>query len=288
MARLRVRGTSSAVNGGMDDAKTAAHDAAPWIVRMARVGYAAKGTVYLVIGGLATRAALGAGGGTTDSRGALAVIGQGTAGGVILGAIAAGLLGYTLWALIAAATDADRRGPGAKGAALRVGQAFRGLVYGGLGIEAARLAIGGVARGGDGTDHWTGELMAAPMGRWLVAGVGIAVAGYALYQFWRAARKDLQKRLHMSEAGADGARWVLRLARFGIAARAVVLLLIGWFLLQASGTHDPSRAGGVADSLVALAAAPYGPIALGTVALGLMAYGIWELANARYRAMRVG
>ena len=287
MARLRVSGTSSTVNEGIEDAKSAAQEAAPWIVRMARVGYAAKGTVYLVIGGLATRAALGAGGGTTDSRGALVVIGQGTAGGVILGAIAVGLVGYTVWALIAAATDADRRGPGAKGAALRLGQALRGLMYGALGVEAARLAIGGATRRGDGTEHWTGELMAAPMGRWLVAGVGIAVVGYACYQFWRAARKDLQKRLHLSEAGADGARWVLRLARFGIAARALVFLLIGWFLLQASAAHDPSRAGGIADSLVALAAAPYGPIALGVVALGLMAYGIWELANARYRAMRV-
>ena len=55
MANLRVtRDASSAVGRQAADA---AHEAAPWIVRLARVGYAAKGTVYLVIGGLALAAA---------------------------------------------------------------------------------------------------------------------------------------------------------------------------------------------------------------------------------------
>jgi hypothetical protein len=284
MARLQVVGEKS---GRLHDTKTGARELAPWLVRLARVGYAAKGVVYLVIGALATLAAAGNGGGTTDARGALALIGHGASGRGVLGVLGAGLLGYTIWAIIAAVTDADRRGRDTKGMALRIAQAGRGLMYGGLGLEALRLMATARRSNGGGTRHWTGVLMDAPFGRWLVAALGASVAAYALYQFWRAARKDLRKRLHLSEAGETAARWVLRLARFGIAARGVVFLVIGWFLVRAAWTHDPGRAGGIADSLVTLSTQPYGPILLAVVALGLMAYGLWELANARYRDMHV-
>jgi hypothetical protein len=284
MARLHVVGERG---HGIHDATIGAHELAPWLVRLARVGYAAKGVVYLVIGSLATFAATGNGGGATDARGALQVIGDGGLGRMGLGVIGAGLLGYTLWAVIAAVTDADRRGRDVKGIALRIAQGGRGLMYGGLGIEALRLMATARRSNGSATRHWTGVLMDAPFGRWLVAALGAAVAAYALSQFWRAARKDLRKRLHLGEAGKTAARWVLRLARFGIAARGIVFLVIGWFLVRAAWNHDPQRAGGIADSLVTLSTQPYGPIVLGIVALGLMAYGLWQLANARYRDMHV-
>jgi hypothetical protein len=286
VANIRVTNITPTTMGRQ--AAAAAGEAAPWIVRLARVGYAAKGVVYLVIGALAVMAAMGARGSTTDSRGALSVIGDRPFGRVLLLVIGLGLIGYTLYALIAAAMDAEDRGSDAKGIALRLGMAGRGLLYGGLGVSALLMSSGsGSGGGGGGADRWTGRLMSAPFGPWLVGGVGIAIAGYALYQFWRAAHKNLRKRLHLAEAGPGAAAWVLRLARFGIAARGVVFLLIGWFLVQAAWQHDASEAGGIADSLATLARQPYGPVLLGVVALGLMAYGVWQLANARYREMRV-
>ena len=286
MANLRVTNiTTGALERG---AANAAAEAAPWIVRLARVGYAAKGIVYLVIGALAVTAAVGSRGATTDSRGALSVIGDRPFGRVLLMVLGVGLIGYTLWALIAAALDAEHRGSEPKGIALRLGMAGRGLLYGGLGVSALLMSVGSGSGGGGSADRWTGRLMSAPFGPWLVGGVGIAIAAYALYQFWRAANKDLRKRLHLAEAGPGAAAGVLRLARFGIAARGVVFLLIGWFLVQAAWRTDPSKAGGIGDSLATLARQPYGPILLGVVALGLMAYGVWQLANARYREMRVG
>src|SRR4051794_29614246 len=50
-------------------ARQAAHEASPWLVGLGRFGYVAKGTVYLIVGGLAAEAALGHGGATTDSKG---------------------------------------------------------------------------------------------------------------------------------------------------------------------------------------------------------------------------
>ena len=117
--------------------------------------------------------------------------------------------------------------------------------------------------------------------------VGAGIMVYALYQFWRAAKKDLAKRLRLGGTDGDVAAWVIRLARFGIAARGVVFLLIGWFLVDAARQQQAERAGGIDESLDALAGQPYGPAVLGVVAAGLIAYGVWQLANAKYRVMRM-
>lgn len=287
MARMRVDQLQQAGGDAARSAAGAPRGAAPWLVRLARVGYVAKGVVYLVIGGMALRGAMGTGGGATDSRGALRVIGDGTAGQAALVVVGVGLIAFALWALIAAATDADRRGSDAKGVALRFGQAARGLAYGALGASAFGLVGGGGGGSGGGAERWTSRLMDAPFGRTLVAAVGIGVMGYALYQFWRAARKNLRKRLHMEHADPDATRWVIRVARFGIAARGVVFLVIGGFLAQAALREDASRAGGIADSLATIGQQPYGRALLALVAVGLLAYGVWELLNARYREMRV-
>ena len=263
--------------------------AAPWIVRAARLGYVAKGVVYLVIGTLAARAALGDGGGTTDSRGALRAIGESTMGSAALLVIGVGLLGYALWAVLAAAWDAEDRGREPKGIAIRLGQAGRGIAYGALGVAALRLLgrARSAASGGDGAEHWTARLLDAPLGRWLVVAVGAAIAGYALYQFYRAASDKVHKHLDLGGAGARTRTWVERLGRFGIAARGIVFVLVGWFLVRAAMTHDPSRAGGIGESLATLARQPRGELLLGVVAAGLVAYGAYQLANARFRRMRV-
>ena len=259
-----------------------------WIVRLARLGYLAKGVLYLVIGGLAALAAIGSGGKTTGSHGALAVIGGSALGHALLLVLGAGLIGYALWAVIAAGLDAERRGQDGKGIALRVGLAARGLAYGALGVEALRLFLSSRVSSGNGEVHWTARILAMPFGQWLVGAAGAAIISYALYQFWRAARKNLRKRLHLGDMGAAASVWVLRLARFGIAARGVVFVIIGWFVVQAALRYDPNRAGGVEESLRTLASQPHGLLLLGVVAAGLVAYGVWELVNARYREMRVG
>ena len=267
---------------------TAKRAAGTWLVRLARVGYFAKGILYLVIGGLAALAALGSRDGeTTGSHGALNAISESGIGRVLLIAIGVGLIGYALWAVVAGTLDAERRGKDAKGVALRVGLAARGLAYGALGLEALRLYLTSRESNGDGEAHWTARLLAMPMGQWIVGGIGVAIIGYALYQFWRAARKNLRKRLHLGSIGADRARLLVRVARFGIAARGVVFLLIGWFVVRAAVRYDPGQAGGIDDSLRALAAQPSGPLLLGVVSLGLIAFGVWQIANARYRDMRV-
>ena len=261
--------------------------ASPALVMLGRAGYAAKGIVYVVMGALAAKAALGAGGKTTDTRGAIGVIGDGPMGTIALVAIGVGLLGYMLWRLIAAATDAEGEGDEPTKLVVRAAQAGRGIAYGVLGVQALR-ALGGddVGSQGAAARHWTARLLDMPFGRALVVGVGLGVLGYAAYQLYRAFSDKARKHLDLAEAGPAQATWIVRFGRFGIAARGVVFAMIGVFLVRAGLQGDSGEAGGIAQSLQALGNASYGRLVLGAVAFGLIAYGVYQLATARYRHMR--
>jgi hypothetical protein len=253
---------------------------------LGRAGYAAKGVVYLVIGALAARAALGAGGGATDSRGALSWIGDGPFGSAALVLIGIGLLGYMVWRLVAAVTDAEGKGDEPTSLAVRISQAVRGIAYGVLGVQALRSLGGHEQTESTATRDWTARLLELPFGRALVAAAGLGVLGYAGYQLYRAGSDKVRKHLDLGEAGPSQATWIVRLGRFGIAARAVVFAMIGVFLLRAAMQSDSGEAGGIAQSLRALAGASHGRLVLGAVAFGLVAYGVYQIATARYRHMR--
>jgi hypothetical protein len=242
--------------------------------------------VFVVIGALAAGVAVGTGGRMTDSRGALNVIGDGPMGTLALVAIGVGLLGYMAWRLVAAVTDAEGKGDEPTSLAVRAAQGGRGVAYGVLGIQSLRLLDGGSGSQDSAARHWTARLLDMPFGRALVVGVGLGVLGYAAYQLYRAFSDKAKKHLDLARAGPTAATWIVRLGRFGIAARAVVFAMIGVFLIRAGMREDSGEAGGIAQSLRALGSTDHGRLVLSLVAFGLIAYGIYQLATARYRHMR--
>ena len=258
----------------------------PALVMLGRAGYAAKGAVYLMMGVLAVRFAMGSGGAATDSRGALAAIGDGPFGTVSLVLIGIGLLGYMVWRLVAAVTDAEGKGDKPTKLVVRAAQAARGLIYGALGVTALRLLSTRGSQESTATQDWTARLLGLPFGRAIVAAVGMGVFAYAGYQIYRAVSDKATKHLALGEAGPEQAKWIVRLGRFGIAARAVVFAMIAVFLVRAAMQGDSGQAGGIGQSLRALASGDNGSIVLGVVAFGLIAYGLYQLATARYRYMR--
>jgi hypothetical protein len=260
---------------------------APWVERFARLGYAAKALLYITVGLLAAHGGLGSGGRAIDTRGALGVVHQVTFGRVALIVVAAGLIGYAVWRIVEAVVDPDGRGTDPRGLALRTTFAARGVIHGALGLTALRLAAR--ERPGPHTDqtrHWTEVAFGLPAGELLVWTAALGIAAYGLYQLYRGYASKLSRQLDLAELGSVTVRWVVGVSRFGIAARGVVFCLIGFFLIRAALWHDAAQAGGVRKSLRVVAGMGRWPFVV--VALGLVAYGVYELVNARYRRIRVG
>ena len=168
---------------------------------LARSGYAARGVVYLVVGGLAVLAALG-GGQTTDSKGALRTILQQPFGEALLALVALGLVGYAIWRLVQATTDPDGHGADAKGLAIRGGLLVSAITHSLLAWFALSLIFGwGSSVGGDGgARDWTAWLLQQPFGRWLVGLIGVAVIGAGLAHMIKGYRADFTKYLEMAPA----------------------------------------------------------------------------------------
>lgn len=272
------------------EVRGAVRDAATWIRWLARFGFAAKGIVYIIIGAISANAAARSIGSPTDSRGALGVILEQPMGRVLLGAVAFGLAGYALWKLVEAVFDPEGKGGDWKRVAKRVGFAISSAVHAGLAYEAARMVMGeaggGRSSGQNNTEHWTAVVMQQPMGRWAIGLVGATIIGYGLYELYKGATDDIARRLSITDLSADHRRWVVRMGRAGLIARGIVFGIIGWFLVQAALQQRSEEAQDLREALVTLQQQPYGRWLLGLVALGLIGYGIWELAKARYRRIQ--
>ncbi len=249
-----------------------------------RLGYAARGVVYLLVGGLAVLAALGRGGGTTDTKGALRTLLETPWGDALLGVIAAGLLGYAVWRFVQAVWDVDRHGRDAKGLAVRAGLLVSGVTHAGLAVFAASLALGNGGGGGGGQAEWTATLMRKPWGQWLVALAGLAVVGAGMALAVKARKEKYSKYL---DPGYASLPWADAVCKLGLYARAVVMAIVGGFLVVAAWRADPSQAGGMAEAMGFLRGQAYGRVLFGIVALGLFAFGVYGLIQARYRRIRL-
>ncbi|MDX1355717.1 MAG: DUF1206 domain-containing protein, partial [Halomonas venusta] len=153
------------------------------ITLFARMGYASRGIVYVLVGGLATLAAFGQGGQTEGSRGALERVLTAPFGNIMLGLIAVGLVGYALWRTIQAVKDTDHHGNSTKGLTIRTSLLASAITHILLAFFAATLILqfagsSGDSRGGSqGVADW---LMQQPFGRWLVGGVGLILMGVGI------------------------------------------------------------------------------------------------------------
>ncbi|HSM82935.1 MAG TPA: DUF1206 domain-containing protein [Nodosilinea sp.] len=254
-----------------------------WIERMARFGYAAKGMVYMLVGLLAFLAAFNWGGQATSSEGALITLAAQPFGKVLLLLVGVGLLGYVLWQFVQVVFDPEHSDSGLKALGHRVAFAMTGAVYGSLALFALRLVFDRPTGDSDSSDQQTATLLAQPFGQWLVAAVGAAFVAYGFFYFYRAYSTKFRRYLKLAEMSDREQRWSLRIGRFGLVAKGVVAVIIGYFFIQAALAADPSQSKNTEGALQTIQQQPYGAWLMGLVALGLIAYGIHMGVQARYR-----
>lgn len=254
-----------------------------WVESAARAGYAAKGGIYLIVGVLAASAAFGAGGRTTGSEGALETLVRQPVGNILLGLVAVGLAGYAVWRLVLCFADPENKGTDASGVVMRGYYFVSAVIHGALTWSAIQLVLGNGGSGGGGAESRTAQLMAQPYGKWLVAIVGLTIIGSAFFQFYRANEKKFREQVDYHEVSARARQALIRLGQWGLAARGVVFLVIGGFLVLAGIRSNPDNAKGLGEALATLESQPYGPWLLGFVGLGLICYAAHQFVKARYR-----
>jgi hypothetical protein len=262
----------------------------------ARAGYAARGAVYTLIGGLALAAAFSGGGQSAEgSRGALATLLDEPFGQALIVIIAIGLFGYAIWRLVQGLKDPDGHGTDAKGTAVRIAFIISAVLHTLLALYCLSLVFGwtfGLGGGGSsggsgsgvgGADKLTAELMSVTAGRWLVGLVGVTVIGAGIAQFVRGYKQNFRRYLALS---GDAMRRWRPVCRAGLYARGVAFAIIGGFLIVAAWQADPSEARGLGGALETLRSWEFGPWLLGLVALGLLAFAAYSFVEAYARRIR--
>ena len=256
----------------------------PWVRRAARLGDLAIGSVYITLGAFAFAAAFNAGVRTVGFQGALRRVLEERVGVGFLMAIGLGLVADGFWQSMRAAYNADMADPGWRGYLDRGSWMISGLIHLVLGIIATELAVG-VDRNSHETQlrQWTQIIMPMQFGAWLIMSAGIVTIAIGVVFVHHAAKGDVGRWLDLSSLVRPARSFVVALGRFGIAARGAVFIVGGALVVLAAVHLNPGEAHGLGGILRTIQSQHYGSLLLAPVALGLIAYGLFEFACARYR-----
>jgi hypothetical protein len=264
----------------ISEVRQAAHGA--WVEGAGRLGLFAKGVSFILVAILAILVVVGAGEKPADRQGALDAIADEPFGWLAIIVLGVGFAGYALWRFAQAFADRDREGDDAVGLAKRATDFAKGLLYAGFAVLAVMI-VAGSDSGGSEEDTATSWILDLPLGPWIVGAVGAGVIGAGLWNTYRAVTRKFLEDLQLRKMSKQEERWFAVLGVLGHLARAVVFVLVGAFLVRAAYQYDPNEAIGLDGALAKLAAERAGPLLLGVVAFGLLAYGLFCFVQARYR-----
>lgn len=264
-----------------------------WATRLARLGFCARGLVYVIIGVLAFQVARTGGsasGEEASKDGALREIAERSFGTALLAVLALGLAGYALWRFTEALWGKQDEEDEKKRTAKRLLSFGKGALYTLLLVSTVRFLANGPSEGqgggGDqGEQSLTAKVLDLPAGQWIVGGIGAAIIAAGCYLVYRGAAQKFEKRLDTAEMGPVTGRVVEVVGTVGLIARGVVTGLAGFLLVKAALDYDPSKAVGLDGTLKAIAAQTYGQVLLTVTAVGVIAYGLYSFAEARYREL---
>ena len=255
-----------------------------WVERGGRFGLATKGFSYILVAVIALRVAVGGGGQTESREGALKTLADEPFGWLLLVLVALGFASYAMWRFAVAIFDRDSEGDDAKGIGKRLGDVGKGIVYAALAVVTISVVVGAGGGGSSGEeDKATAVVLDLPLGQWLVGAIGVAIVGAGLFNAYTALSGSFRKELREERMSGAEQSWYTAFGVAGHLARAVVFALIGIFVVRAAWQYDPDEAIGLDGALNKVAGEAYGPFLLAAVALGLAAYGLFCLVQARYR-----
>lgn len=255
---------------------------------VSRVGYVARGAVYLSMGVIALMAGLDLAPKAAGATGALLAWANWPAGLTLLALVGWGWLAFALWRALQALFDADGHGASPRGLAVRAGQAISGAVHAAIGLTALELADGlddlaeldedGAAR------ETAAQVLAMPAGELALIAVGGFILAVGVANILQTLAYDFTKRLG---GPRHTRRWAVVLAKLGYLGRGIAFAPLGFFVLRAGLDAEAGAVRSLGGALQALEAQPFGSAVLSLTAVGLIAFGLFALVEARYRRMTV-
>ncbi len=258
-----------------------------WIERTGQIGLIAIGIVYFLVGTLTFASSIDFSG--DGNKGKVSQILQWVQeqafGQILLAVITLGLFCYTLWRFIEAILDTDNKGNSLHGLALRASYLSYGVVYGALTYYAARLLLSH-SGGSPPSDKDTREtvaqnLLELPYGQWMVGAFALGTAGVGIFQLYLALSGTYRSIIEEKKIDTRAKEILIRSGQIGYVARAIVWLIIGYFLLLAAIRSDSQAAN--SQTALNYLEYEYGTLTLATVSLGLVCYGIFQFARAKYQ-----
>lgn len=252
---------------------------------LARIGYGTIGIVYILVAVLAAQVAIGERRAPGGTHGAVSLLADQPFGRVLLWAACGGLAAYVVWLIVAAIVDAEDRGHGVTGIIDRAGYVFTGLFYGGLAYAAGwAAAMHGRLPVKDGQTEMetTRTILAQPFGQFLVGAGAIIFGVIGLIQIVRAVRGTFMEE-YGRKLGEKQRAFILRFGRVGLSARGISFLIIAALLGRAAIDSDATQSRGLAGALQSLAQQTHGTLMLATMSFGMLCYGVYCFARARYR-----
>jgi len=259
--------------------RVAGRSEAGWVRAVGRIGIASRGVIYLLLAYLAFDIARhGSAPAQTSSTGALQELEARTGGKLLLFILAIGLGCYAAWRLFDAFT-------GRSGAMRRVSSLAVGIIYGVLCARAVELVAGHPTNGGASSNPepwvakvmgWSGGIVAIEVAGVALVGAGIGLAAWGFLHRYH-------KNLALERVSPPWRTAAKVLGGLGDLARGALIALFGVYLIEAAATSNPAEAKSVDQALRALVHHPFGALAIGAVALGLLCFGIFSFFDARLR-----
>ena len=249
----------------------------PEFAWLARIGYIARGVIYLMIGALAVMTALDSGGKTTGAKGALTSLLDQPFGQIMFGAVALGLFCYSGWRALQSISDTDNHGTDTKAIAIRGGLLVSAITHLVLAIWACTLLFGS---GSSESSGGSGGIMANSWGRWVLGVAALAIIGAGIAHLVKGWKAGFEKYMDIPTQQRS---WAVPVCRFGLVSRGAVYCLIGFFLLSSVWVAGSEDLKSIGDALTWLRGQPFGAWLLGITAVGLFSFGVYSILEAMYR-----
>ena len=249
-----------------------------WVERLAKLGYAAKGLLYVIAGCTLALAATGFGGRPVGLRGALRFVIAQPFGRVAVGLVALGLAGFILRRMVQVfvSPEGQPKLSDAYFAAPRLlperARECRRRVDGPP--TRARLDRAESSRSCLTLD-WTVLLVATPYGGWLVVGVGLAIVGFAGFHLYIAVTVRFQIDLQVKRMSTRVRKLTFACGRGGYAALGIALSISGGTVAYAGWLADTREVIGVGAALQSLERSHSGTVLFVAVATGAMGHGLY-------------